>query len=96
MPEKESPESRIEPIGPMYATEMFEYLRDRNHTSFTEALNLIFMAQRYGPELANAKWLDRASCEVRTHIGYGLDVVFEMDRDRNGKWQPVLGKIVKP
>ena len=91
----DTPDSRIGPVGPMYIVDLLEYLKARNYASWLEAMTIIKTIQRYGQDLAKAERLDDNVCEVRTHIGYGLEAVIEMERDRNGKWQPVFGKIVK-
>ena len=89
------PNSRIGPIGPMYIVDFLDYLKARNLTSWREALTIIQVTRRYGPGVAKAEMIGEESCRVRTHIGYGLDAVIEMDKDREGKWEPVLGEIVK-
>lgn len=91
----ETPDSRFGPIGPMYIIDLLEYLKARNHASWQEVLTIIWVVQRYGLEVAKARKLSDDNCEVRTHIGYGLEAVIELDRNREGKWQPVFGQIVK-
>lgn len=91
----DTPDSQIGPIGPMYVTDLLKYLKARNQTSWQEALAIIRVVWRYGPNVAKAEMRGDSSCVVRTHIGYGLEAIIEMDRDRDGEWKPVLGQIVK-
>ncbi len=92
---KETPDSRLGPIGPMYVVDFLDHIRVRNESSCLEALSIIRVIGRYGTAVAKAEMLDENCCVVRTHIGYGLEAVIEMERDRSGKWQPVIGEIVK-
>ncbi len=91
----ELPDSRIGPIGPMYIVDLLAYLKTRNHASWLEVSTLIELVRLSGPVLAKAEMLDENSCTVRVHVGYGLFAVIEMDRDRTGRWEPILGQIVK-
>lgn len=91
----ETPDFKIGPTGPMYIVDLLNFLKARNQTSWQEALAIIRMTWRYGPNVVKAEMLDKDICLVRTHIGYGLDAVIEMERDREGEWQPVIGQIVK-
>jgi hypothetical protein len=79
----------------MYYVDLLDYLKVRNHASWVEAVGIIRTTWRYGPQFVKAEMMDDQRCIVRTHIGYGLEAEFEMDRDRDGKWQPVFGQIVQ-
>ena len=61
----ETPDSRIEPIGPMYVTDLLDHLKERNATSFAVALAQIETARRYGPEVAGAVKIEEGLYEVR-------------------------------
>ena len=79
----------------MYIVDLLEYLKVRNQTSWMEALSIIETIKLFGPKVAKAEMLGETVCVGRTHIGYGLEVVIEMDRDRAGEWTPVFGQIEK-
>jgi hypothetical protein len=91
----ELPDSRIGPIGPMYVYDLLDYLEQRNATSHGAALALIEAVRRYGPAVAGAVKISEGVFEARVHIGYGFDVVIELERDRLGFLQPVLGEVIK-
>lgn len=91
----ETPDSRIGPIGPTYFYDLLDYLEKRNATSRDAVLAHIELTRVYGPAVAGAIKVAEGIYEIRVHIGYGLVAVIELERDRNGKLQPVLGEVVK-
>jgi uncharacterized protein YodC (DUF2158 family) len=88
------PDSRIGPIGPMYITDFLVYLKARNQTSFGVVLAAIETVRSYGPAMIQAERIADGEYKFRVHIGYGLNAVVEMERDKTGKLQPVFGEIV--
>lgn len=91
----ETPDSKVGPIGPMYFYDLLDYLETRNATSHDAVLAHIELTRVYGLAVAGAVEIAKGIYEIRVHIGYGLVAVLELERDRNGRLQPVLGEVVK-
>jgi hypothetical protein len=78
----------------MYVNDLLDYLKRHNATSRNAVLAQIEAARRYGSAVAGAVRITEEVYEIRVHIGYGLYAVIELERDRAGTLQPVLGEIV--
>jgi hypothetical protein len=85
----------VSTTGKKRVYDLLDYLEKRNATSHNAALVHLEVARRYGPAVAGAVRITEGLYESRVHIGYGLNAVFELEEDRAGIVQPVLGKIVK-
>jgi hypothetical protein len=76
----------------MYFYDFIEHIRKSYpYASWLELNEEIQFVRRAGPDLGKAKEVGEGVYQIRVRIGGGKVAIVELERDRTGKLEPVLG-----
>lgn len=88
------PNSPMAPIGPMYIVDFLQHVGNINLLSRDVIVAAIRAAQLYGPAIVSGQKIADGVFYFDLHAGFGSYARIEIERDRDGLFQPVFGEIL--